>query len=123
MSKGSDSLWLLERGFEALGGKWKPKILAQLALRGPLRYGELRDTLGGISDAVLSQALRDLCNDDLLIRTQYESLPPRVEYALSKKGQDSIAIIQAVAHWASAWPWEEKAQKSCLSKCDFHSPV
>ena len=123
MSESPDTAWLLEKGMAALEGKWKPKILAVLAANGTVRYGELRTALGNVSDAVLSSTLRDLCGDGMVKRVQYATMPPRVEYSLTKKGIDSIEILRAVIRWANSYEWDQEAPEKHLEACDFHSPV
>lgn len=123
MDERGDVAFLLERGIEAIGGKWKPKALVALAVRGTLRYGELREILNGVSDAVLSATLRDLCADGMAERTQYATMPPRVEYSLTDKGRGAIPVLKGLVAWAQAYPWSEDADATPLVKCDFHSPV
>ncbi len=113
----------LDRGIAAISGKWKARIIIALHSKELLRYGEIRDLLGGISDAVLSSALRDLCEDGIVERRQYASMPPKVEYSLSAKGDGAYLIIKAIAAWADSAEWDKPEGPSGLSSCDLHSPV
>ena len=56
-------------------------------------------------------------------RVQYATMPPRVEYSLTKKGIDSIEILRAVIRWANSYEWDQEALEKHLEACDFHSPV
>ena len=84
---------------DVLGSKWTVLILPTLA-RGPLRFGELRRYLDGITQKSLTQALRNLERDGLLIRTVYPTIPPRVEYALTDLGYNAAELLKSVRSWA-----------------------
>ncbi|HET9097333.1 MAG TPA: helix-turn-helix domain-containing protein, partial [Candidatus Baltobacteraceae bacterium] len=72
-------------------------ILAQSENR---RFNELKRMIGGISQKMLTQTLRDLERDGLVKRTMYAEIPPRVEYALTPLGQTLCAPISALTQWA-----------------------
>ena len=75
-----------------IGGTWKMPIL--LALRkGSLRYGELKNAIPHITDKMLYSQLRDLEKKGMLTRTIYREKPPRVDYALTALGKQSIKVI------------------------------
>lgn len=65
-------------------------------MTGPKRFGELRKSLEGISQKVLTDSLRDMENDGILTRTVFPEVPPRVEYALSKLGETMRPIMNAM---------------------------
>lgn len=72
--------------------KWG--TLALLALSdGPLRWSELRRALDGVSEKMLAQCLQTLTDDDFVIRTQRQAMPPHVEYALTDAGRDITALL------------------------------
>lgn len=119
----SDAMRRTERAIDSIGGKWKFKIILALRRDGVLRYGQIRDCLGGISDAVLASSLRDLQRDGMVVRQQYQTMPPRVEYFLTQKGEKAHAVIKELVRWAVAYDWPEETSISELSACDFHSPV
>ena len=81
------------------GGKWKLRILWALHQESPARYRALRSRVPGITVMMLSQSLRELTEDGLLLREQYEEIPPRVEYALSPAGASLAALLEQVAAW------------------------
>ena len=71
---------------EIFGGKWKSRIICVLAEKGFLRYSSLRKEMANITDAVLASTLKELISNDIVERKQYNEIPPRVEYSLTKKG-------------------------------------
>ena len=81
-----------------IGGKWKLLILRNLKAR-PWRFNELRKSLEGISQKVLTDSLRSMEKDGIITRTVYPEVPPRVEYALSELGESMRPIIQAMEQW------------------------
>jgi DNA-binding HxlR family transcriptional regulator len=83
---------------DVLGGRWKSTILACLARR-PYRFGELRRAVGGISEKVLIQSLRDLEAERLISRTVEAVVPPRVEYAMTAHGRSLCDLVVAMAEW------------------------
>lgn len=85
-----------------IGNKWKLLIIRDL-LSGTKRFGELRKSLTGISQRVLTTNLRDLENDGLLKRKVFAEVPPRVEYSLSKTGLSLNRIIQSMADWGNKY--------------------
>lgn len=81
-----------------IGSKWKLLILRNLLQR-PWRFGELQRSLEGISQKVLTDSLRSMEADGIVVRTVYPETPPRVEYALSPLGQSMRPIIMAMESW------------------------
>ncbi|GHU08666.1 hypothetical protein FACS189431_5330 [Alphaproteobacteria bacterium] len=89
----------IEIAVKLIGNKWKLRIIWQL-LAGRQRFGELqRNVPGNISQKVLTDNLRELERDGLLIRTVYAEVPPRVEYELSELGENARGILRRVALW------------------------
>ncbi|BFU41786.1 winged helix-turn-helix transcriptional regulator [Krasilnikovia sp. MM14-A1004] len=86
---------------EMIGSKWTVLIVPALR-EGPLRFGELRRRLDGITQKSLTHALRTLERDGLVTRTQYPTIPPRVEYALTDLGLRAVALLGGVRDWAEA---------------------
>lgn len=81
-----------------IGNKWKILILRDV-LDGPKRFGELRKSLEGISQKVLTDNLRDMEKDGLLNRKVFPEVPPRVEYSLSEIGETMRPIIKQMEEW------------------------
>ena len=85
-----------------IGSKWKLLIMRNLLNR-PWRFNELRKSLDGISQKVLTDSLRSMENDGLVIRTVYAEVPPRVEYSLSELGESIRPIICAMEEWGKLY--------------------
>ena len=80
---------------QLIGSKWKLLILRNLLTR-PWRFNELRKSLDGISQKVLTDSLRSMEEDGIITRTVYPEVPPRVEYALSELGESMRPIIKSM---------------------------
>lgn len=85
-----------------IGNKWKLLILRNL-LAGPNRFGELRKTIPGLSQKVLTDNLRSMEQDGIVIRTAYAEMPPRVVYKLSELGDTMRPIISAMELWGRGY--------------------
>ena len=85
---------------QLIGSKWKLLILRNLMVR-PWRFNELRRDLEGISQKVLTDSLRALEEDEIITRTVYPEVPPRVEYALSPLGESMRPILDAMEEWGT----------------------
>lgn len=92
----------LEYGLKVFGGKWKSRVICVLNEKGVLRYSAIRKEMLNVTDAVLSSTLKELINDGLVARKQYDEIPPRVEYSLTDRGKSVVPILQkrkADTHW------------------------
>lgn len=83
---------------QLIGSKWKLLIMRNLLQR-PWRFNELQRDLAGISQKVLTDSLRSMEADGIIIRTVYPEVPPRVEYALSALGESMRPIIKSMESW------------------------
>ena len=83
-----------------ISGKWKPLILFFLR-GGARRYGELKRLIPGVSDKVLIQQLKDLEADRVLARTDFQVVPPRVDYALTPLGRSLAEAIVPLCTWGT----------------------
>lgn len=83
---------------QLIGSKWKLLILRDL-LEGTKRYNELRKSLPGISQKVLTSTLKSMVEDGLVIRTAYPEVPPKVEYSLSPLGETMRPVISVMEQW------------------------
>lgn len=88
----------VETTLSLIGDKWKVLILRDL-LPGAKRFGELRRSVGGVSQKVLTAQLRAMEESGLLIRTVYPEVPPRVEYSLTALGLSLKPILDAMRDW------------------------
>ena len=82
-----------------LQGRWKFQIIYELCIQSPLRFGELKKALGGITNTMLASSLRELEQDGLVLREQFNEIPPHVEYFLSKKGEDLLPVFYEMTKW------------------------
>lgn len=112
----------LEYGLDVFGGKWKSRVICVLAEKATLRYSALRKEMTNITDAVLATTLKELISDGIIERTQYNEIPPRVEYRLTEKGVSVVPILQSICKWSGAYHKEdnENALLQC-QKCDYNS--
>lgn len=83
---------------QIIGSKWKLLILRNLQYRS-WRFNELRKSLDGVSQKVLTDSLRQLETDGIISRTVYPEVPPRVEYALTDLGESIKPILSAMEVW------------------------
>lgn len=85
-----------------IGSRWKPIILYLLANKS-VRFGKLLFCLQGISRKVLTDQLRELEDDALIIRQKFAEVPPRVEYSLSEKGKSFLPVLKQLCEWTIKW--------------------
>ncbi|MGI5954114.1 winged helix-turn-helix transcriptional regulator [Dysosmobacter sp.] len=81
-----------------IGDKWKVLILRDL-MPGTKRFGELKKSIGSVSQKVLTAQLRDLEEKGLVSRKVYAEVPPRVEYSLTELGKSLSPILDAMREW------------------------
>jgi DNA-binding HxlR family transcriptional regulator len=84
---------------DVIGSKWTILVVGSL-IEAPMRFGELRRRLDGVTQKSLTQALRQLERDGFVTRTQYPTIPPRVDYALTPLGHRVAALLGSVRDWA-----------------------
>lgn len=83
-----------------IGGKWKLLIIRNLKER-PWRFNELQRDIEGISQKVLTDSLRQMIDDGLVYRHDYQEMPPKVEYGLTELGKEMLLIIDALADFGN----------------------
>ena len=88
----------VETTLTLIGDKWKVLILRDL-LPGTKRFGELKKSIGSVSQKVLTAQLRDMESSGLVNRKVYAEVPPRVEYSLTELGQSLKPILDALQDW------------------------
>jgi DNA-binding HxlR family transcriptional regulator len=86
----------VEACLEVIGGKWKGVILHHLMTSGILRFNEIQRMKPNLSPRVLTAQLRELEQDDVIVRKVYPVVPPKVEYSLSKAGESLKPLIKAM---------------------------
>ena len=83
-----------------IGGKWKLLIIRNLKER-PWRFNELQRDIEDISQKVLTDSLRQMIDDGLVYRHDYQEMPPKVEYGLTELGKEMLPIIDALADFGN----------------------
>lgn len=91
----------IEYALKVIGGKWKLLIVWTMSQNGVIRFNQLQRKIDGISSLMLSKNLKELEEDGLIIRHQYNEIPPRVEYQLSELSKKLIVVLQSLGEWGS----------------------
>ena len=109
----------LEYGLTIFGGKWGSRIICILSANEKLRYSQIRKEMYNITDAVLSETLKDLMKDGIVDCKSYDEIPPRVEYSLTQKGKSVVPILQSICQWSDIF-YKEEGQNEMVQcqKCD-----
>lgn len=89
----------LRNALKLIGGKWKIPILCALHQDGTTRYNELKRKINGITNTMLASSLKELEEESLIIRNQYNEMPLRVEYTLTDHCADLMPILGQLARW------------------------
>lgn len=84
---------------DIIGQKWKIPILWHLSEEGTLRYNELKRSIYGITSMMLTKSLQELEANGLINRTEYSTIPPKVEYSLTKRGETLIPLLKDFDKW------------------------
>lgn len=92
----------VETTLTLIGDKWKVLILRDL-LSGTKRFGELKKSIGGVSQKVLTAQLRDMEESGLVSRKVYAEVPPRVEYSLTELGKSLKPILDSMWNWGEEY--------------------
>ena len=95
----------ISAALKVVGDKWTGLLVRELTT-GPKRFTALQEGLTGISPRTLSQRLDMLEHCHIISRKVYAESPPRVEYALTTKGEDLIPILQSMVDWGAKYPAE-----------------
>lgn len=88
----------IEFAFKRFGGKYKARIMWQLT-KGTMRYGELSRSVPEITTKMLTQVLRELEQDKIIIRKMFHEVPPKVEYSLSDTGKELVPFLEHLNNW------------------------
>lgn len=98
---------------EIIGQKWKLPIMWYLFANDFTRYNELKRKVKGITNMMLTKSLKELEEHNLIVRIQYETIPPKVEYALTERGKALLPALNELSIWG------EEQLKLDKSKSDF----
>lgn len=93
---------VLDYAFQRIGGKYKGRILLTLHYQGRLRYGELSREVDDVSTKMLTQVLKELESDGLIVREMFQEIPPRVEYYLTDTAKLFIPMLQQLSEWGKS---------------------
>ncbi|MGL5540355.1 MAG: winged helix-turn-helix transcriptional regulator [Erysipelotrichaceae bacterium] len=101
-----------------IGGKWKTLLLWHLGTKGTLRFHELKTLLPNITQKMLTQQLRELEADELIVRKVYAQVPPKVEYSLTPLGESLMPILQTLCDWGEVYYEQNATVSSSTSLMD-----
>ena len=96
---GRDYFCAVELALQVIGGKWKPLIVWRLGSAGVLRFGELHRLLPGVTRKMLTQQLRELEADGVVLRRAFAQVPARVDYALTDLGRSAMPVLEQLGAW------------------------
>ncbi|GGR29883.1 hypothetical protein GCM10010196_24880 [Agromyces mediolanus] len=108
--------------FERIGERWTMFVLLALERGGTLRFGELRERVGRVTPKVLTETLRALEADGLIVRRAFRDSPPRVEYSLTELGISLLDPIRAMREWAEAHVPEVLAARDRAAAPEHEQP-
>ena len=91
-----------QRAAELVGRRWNPQIVRALQT-GETRFTDIRNGIAGISDAVLSDRLKELELLGIVTRTVTPDTPVRIDYGLTERGRDLTKVMEELALWAERW--------------------
>ena len=91
----------VEATLSVIGGRWKPVIIFNLLQNDVLRFGELKKKINGVTQRMLTNQLRELESDKIILRKVYAEVPPRVEYSLTDYGRSLEPIMIAMRDWGA----------------------
>lgn len=94
-----------------LQGKWKTQILYELCIYDTVRFGVLKKDLPGITNTMLTNALRDLEADGFINRVQFNEIPPHVEYSFTARGKDLMPIFYEIMKWGFTHETDQSEDK------------
>lgn len=90
----------MKNAMDVLGGKWKIPILCALRQDGPTRYNALLKRIKGITNTMLASSLKELEQNGLVKRVQYQEMPVRVEYSATEMSEQLVPAFQIIGKWS-----------------------
>lgn len=91
-----------ESAIEILGKKWTGLIIRVL-LGGPRRFKDIKEQIPDMSDRILTERIKELGSESILVRRVYPETPVRIEYELTEKGKKLENVIEAIQNWGEEW--------------------
>nr|WP_288975527.1 helix-turn-helix domain-containing protein [uncultured Blautia sp.] len=107
----------LKYALNLVGGKWKLPIICILAREESVRYNSLKRKLCGITNMMLSQSLKELEENGIVHREQYNEIPPRVEYSLTKEGRSILEPLDSLSEWGKTHMDRMQTQSPYCREC------
>lgn len=101
-----------------IGDKWKVLILREL-MTGTRRFGELKKSISAISQKMLTQQLRSMEEDNLIVRKIYAEVPPKVEYSLTETGRSLKIILDAMVTWGEQYKSQTRKTQIRFDQVNF----
>lgn len=105
-----------------IGGKWKMVIMFVLIEKSVARYGEIKRSIPDITHKMLSAQLKELEHDGIIIRKEYQQVPPKVEYSLSAKGKALMPVLEEMCKWGSIYKPQNPDEPIGIH-CPFHKNI
>lgn len=91
-----------QRAADLIGKRWNPQVVRALQT-GSARFGDIKGAIPQISDALLSDRLKELEAEDIITRDVTPSTPVLIEYHLTQRGRDLTKVMDELARWAERW--------------------
>ncbi len=92
------------KAMQSINGRWRMVVMYQLSKRDAFRFGELQRSIPKITKSMLSTTLKELEENGLVSRVQFNEIPPHVEYSLTEKGKALFPIFYEIYRWLSEFP-------------------
>lgn len=93
----------MHRTLKMLSGKWRTHVIYALCKQPRCRFGELKKAIPHITNTMLTSVLRDLERMGIVLREQFNEIPPRVEYSLSEKGRALLPVFAELHRWSEKY--------------------
>ena len=106
----------VDDALEIIVGKWKPIILLQLLSNGKMRFSELKHSIPGITQKMLTKQLRELEREEIVNRVVYPQVPPKVEYSMTEYGKELEPIMVAMHEWGTRHAQRKNKKDDTASK-------
>lgn len=93
----------VRKGLKLFESKWNARVLYELIIHNTMRFGELRKAIPDISNTMLAATLKQLEEYGLILRKQFNEIPPHVEYSLTESGLAFKSVFDAVGMWGEKY--------------------
>ena len=103
------------QALEIIGGKWRLPIIWELSAQKSLRYNELKRRLNGVTNIMLTRALQGLEEHGLVSRTEYNKVPPHVEYSLTESCQELLPALEIINIWGRKRALDDQSSERAVN--------